>query len=352
MASSSAYTVTNGVNNNNNGSEMYKCGLVHNLKALSFFTATVSGLLMISTVTLNVLILFAISRNYNKSFKAVFFRAIFNIALADLFTGLVVDSLCMNYVVKEGLGVTLSETEKKLSHITFFVFSGVSVITMGLLSIERLWALIRPFNHLKGMAIWKSVLVLVASWVISILVSLSYFKVGFIKCLVVFACTTVILSFVLMILTLIVYQRRLSENQRKRGRYSIARSDSSLKQTSNSKRLSVKAGFSQAGERRVTKTFLLMLVVFLFSYLPTCTMIIYMNNCVNCNCELIHSMRDLTYLFMVAGALLRPINFIARLRVLRRSVKNLLSGICRNMQDETPHNTDVSLRLRNSHDKP
>ncbi len=341
----SVYNSTNMLNN----SKMVECGVVHNLKALSFFTAGASGVLILLTVALNFLILFAIWKHHKKSFKPVFFRAIFNIALADLFTGLVVDSFCLNYVIKEGLGLAFSDIEKKLSHLTFFVFSGVSVLTMGLLSIERLWALIRPFNHLKGMLMWKSVLILSCTWVTSILISLSYFKVGFIKCLVVFACTTVVLSLVLMILTLVIYQRRMSENQKKRGRYSIARSDSTLRQ---SKRLSMKGNFSQAGEKRVTKTFLLMLVVFLFSYLPTCTMIIYMNNCVHCDCNLIHAMRDLTYLFMVAGAALRPINFIARLRVLRRCIRKIVSRVCNRLQEETPQNTDVSLRLRNSTEKP
>lgn len=325
-----------------------ECGVTHDVKALSFFTAGVCGLLVIFTVTLNSLILFTIGRNHRKTFKPVFFRAIFNIALADLFTGLVVDTLSLNYVVKEGLGLSFTKAEKQLSHVSFFIFSGVSVLTMGLVSIERLWALVRPLNHFKGMQMWKSVVILIGTWVAAISISMSYFKVGFIKCLVVFACSTVILSVVLMIATIIVYQRRMSENQKKRGRYSIARSDSSVR---NSKQLNVKGNFRQAGERRVTKTFLLMLVVFLVSYLPTCTMIIYMNNCVECNCKLIHSMRDLTFLFMVAGAALRPINFIARLNVLRRSVKKLVTGLCTNSQDETPQNTDVSLRQRNSIEK-
>ena len=326
-----------------------QCGVVHNAIALSFFTTAVSGILIITTVAFNLLILFAIVRNKSKAFKPVFFRAIFNISLADLFTGLIVDSLCFNYVLKEGLGWKFSVLEKKLSHMTFFIFSGVAVVTMGLLSVERLWALLKPFNHLKGLKMWKSSLILASTWVVAILISVSYLKVGFIKCLVVFACTTVVFSFVLMIVTLVVYKRRMAHNSKKRGKYSITRSDSTMK---SNKRLSVKENLSQAGERRVTKTFLLMLVVFLVSYLPTIIMIIYMNNCVECNCMLIHVMRDLTFLFVVAGALMRPINFILRLRVLRRSIKKILLGFCGKRNDETSKNSEVSIKLRSSTEKP
>ena len=324
------------------------CGVTHHLPALSIFTTAVTGLLIVSTVGLNALILITIFRNKSNAFKPVFFRAVFNIALADLFTGLIVDSLCFNFVLKEALGLKLSATEKKLSHLSFFIFSGVAVITVGLLSVERLWALTKPFNHLKGQKTWQSVLIAVSTWILSIGLSMAYLKVGFIKCLVVFASTTVVFSFVLMIVMLAVYERRMVTSRRKRGRYSVTRSDSNSKAT---KRLSMKESLSQAGERRVTKTFMLMLAVFLISFLPTVVMIIYMNNCINCHCILIHTMRDLTYLFVVAGALMRPINYILRLRVLRKSIKKHFTGIFCRQSEDSSRISEVSIKLRSSTEK-
>ncbi|XP_065057462.1 uncharacterized protein LOC135685445 [Rhopilema esculentum] len=328
--------------------EAKQCGITHNVPALSFFTAGTTACLMVVTVILNAVILFTILKSKGSSFKPMFFKAIFNIALSDLFTGLVVDSLSFNYVLKEGLGLPLSGTEKKLSHITFFIFSGVAVITVGLLSVERLWALIKPFNHLKHKKTWHTALIAASTWILSIALSMSYFKVGFIQCLVVFSCTTVVFSFILMVIMLAVYHRRMILNGKRRGRYSVTRSDSNCKSL---KRLSGKNGLSQAGERRVTKTLLLMLVVFLISYLPTVLMIVYMNNCTDCNCLLIHAMRDLTYLFVVAGAMLRPINYILRLRVLRRAIRRTVKNMCGKNTEDNPKISEVSIKLRSSTEK-
>lgn len=325
-----------------------QCGAIHHLPALSIFTTVATGLLIIATVGLNALVLFTIIRNKSNTFKPVFFRAVFNIALADLFTGLIVDTLCFNFVLKESLGLQLSAIEQKLSHLSFFIFSGVAVVTVGLLSVERLWALIKPFNHLKGLKAWQSVLIASATWVISIGLSLAYLKVGFIRCLVVFSSTTVVCSFVLMIVMLVVYERRMELNRKKRNRYSVTRSDSNCKST---KRLSMKDTLSQAGEKRVTKTFMLMLVVFLISFLPTIVMIIYMNNCIDCNCVLIHTMRDLTYLLIVAGAFMRPVNYILRLRVLRRAIKKNIAGVFCKSSDDNSRISEVSIKLRSSTEK-
>ena len=322
-----------------------ECGGTHRLPALSVFTTITTGLLSLSTVGLNLLILLTIVRNKSNAFRPMFFRAVFNISLADLFTGLIVDCLCFNFVLKEALGISLSATEKTLSHLSFFMFSGVAVITVGLLSIERLWALVKPVNHLKGQKLWQSVLVGAFTWVLSIGLSMAYFKVGYIKCLVVFASTTVVFSFVLMIVMLLVYERRMVVNRKKRGRYTVTRTDSNLK---SGRQSSMKGKLSQAGERRVTKTFMLMLVVFLVSFLPTVIMIIYMNNCTQCNCILIHTMRDLTYLLVVAGALMRPINYILRLRVLRRAIAKTVSRVNCKASEDNSKISDVSIKLRSS----
>ena len=321
---------------------IHKCGGVHNLKTLSFFTAGTSGILSTTTVTLNFIILYLLGKNQNGAFKPLFFRAIFNIALADLFTGLIVDTLSINFVVKEGMQIPLTEIEVEASHLSVFIFSSVSVVTMGLLSVERLWALIRPFDTLKGVKTWKVGLAVAATWIVSILLSLTYLKVGFVQSLAVFACTTVVLSFVLMIVTSAVYYQRLGKNHdRRKGAYTVARSSEKGPSSRNSQ-TELKKSFVQ-GERRVTKTFIIMLLVFLVSYLPTGIMVIYMNSCAHCNCTLIHSMRDLTFLCMVSGALFRPINFICRLKILRRAVKNIICRTAGRPEDDRSF-TDMSLR--------
>ncbi|XP_066931455.1 uncharacterized protein [Clytia hemisphaerica] len=77
---------------------------------------------------------------------------------------------------------------------------------------------------------------------------------------------------------------------------------------------------SKRSERRIHKCFLKMALVFLVTYLPAVLMTIYMNLCLDCDCILIHVLRDLTTISLLASAALRPINFMLTLKTLRKAI--------------------------------
>ena len=370
------------------------CGEMHNATALSFTTASLSAGISISTVILNGLIIIIFIRQRKTLFRQLFYKVIFNILLSDFLNGLITDTLTLTYVIKEGLKHPVSEILVTMSHITFFIFGSVSVVTIGLLGAERQWALFLPFSYRVGVEPIYVYGTLVSTWILSILMSLLYLWLGFYTSLVIFASTTVCLSFVIMLVTVIAYYHKLirrpahvgaqdgvsylprsqgegeihmdlsmhvtSIGTAKSSPFTIARLNRAFSVREggssndnnnrpnrqramtdplgaawdsvalsrprltrrNAKPLYCKHVATEA-EKRATKTFIIILIVFIVSYMPTCVMMVYMNICRKCNCMLIHILRDMTYLSMVSGCLLRPINFIFSLKPLKTAISKL-----------------------------
>ena len=420
-----------------------KCGNINDQRALAVFTTTASGVLVITTVLANGALLYAIFRNRRLLMKQLFYQTVSNIIVADFLTGLITESLTFNYVLKESLGKNITSTEIIATHVAFFTFASVSVLTVGILSVERLCALLLPMKYRIGIDLWKVNAILASTWVLSAVISFSYTEMGFFNGLIVFASSTVALSFCAMILTVTVFYFRLIRNSRRisdsitlsyhknhsenipgapnspienrltqnevnsslglpqqketlpkmkpdsRDKVSTEAvprlaphshragpelqtgpsknhilsltdttngtleskcpevpltpsttklhltqrllqigvhrvvSDKSVSHKVSPQRLSFRFG---GDAKRVTKSFILMLFVFLITYLPTCAMMVYMNSCKECNCLLIHVLRDLTNLSMNAGALVRAINFMWCLKPLKGAVLRLIQA--------------------------
>ena len=400
-----------------------KCGGVHSTTTLSTTTAIVSIVISITTLIANGLLMFILFKRRKHVFKGLFYKIIFNIILADFLNGLIADNLTLNYVLKEGKNIAVPQLQITLSHITFFLFGSVSAITMGVLGMERLWALLMPFSYRIRMYTRLIYPLLTATWVFSVLMSLIYLWSGFYYSLLIFASVTVALSFIAMFITVIVYyiklirkpariamrrghqlqltriQRlsiesyhvqgqknpvildeavdddgknkantRTATNQGGMERLPIHDKESSviLHQTVETNNNAENFEKTNAGklaaatrrqtnaeiisvapvdppvhrpklirrnnskqvatvvEKRATRTFIFILLVFIVSYLPTCIMIVYMNSCRQCNCILIHTLRDLTYLSGASGAFLRPINFLVCLKPLQRALWSMV----------------------------
>ena len=79
-------------------------------------------------------------------------------------------------------------------------------------------------------------------------------------------------------------------------------------------RLSDKQARSQ---KKATRTFILMLLVFVLTYLPTAVTMVYMNACTECNCVVVHVMRNVSILSILSSSIFRPLNFILTLKHLR-----------------------------------
>lgn len=414
-----------------------RCNQTANIPELSIFTATSSAIICIAASLINILLMFIFKKN--ASFfkrRSSFYGLLLNIVLADLCTGIMSSGFSIYFHIKEALGEFITELDSKILHCTILIINGASVFTMSLLCVERMLALVKPYWCGKNTgATTKLVVVAAGTWLIPSLLIIPYFRYGYIRYLLFFSATTVLLAFVFLLTTTFVYKNYFDSNHNKSSTDSgkqIWKTESEslsfrkhchniecshqlhncLKNTSKrkkngdfeiafEKRFSKKSsalsthstenrGFekqpkwrfpimrklrsrfieklgenrlnnkaqccschvcssanntrsssslvhiktipattaspkrnTKRSEQRIHRSFLAMLVVFLATYLPAVLMIVYMNLCRRCSCTLVHALRDLTTLTIMASSFFRPLNFVLTLKTLRKAISQV-----------------------------
>ena len=286
-----------------------KCGNINMIPSISYFTAGASSFLTIGTTLLHAAILYAIIKDREKKFKLFFYKLLLNISLADILCGMFNDPYAAVFHIQEGLHKT--PINIRVFHVSLFLLGSVPLVTMVILCLDRVLAVMQPMKYRNGIQGWKSWAVLVVIWIVSILQILIYFAMGFIPYLIVFAAVNIATTTIAMITTFVVYHKNLGRNVNT-GRKKTNNGAQQLGQ-GNEKQ----SRRRQQREQRATRTFLIMSVVIILSYLPTCFATGYMNSCKNCNCALVHSLRDIAIVSILAGAFFRAINFLICLKSLR-----------------------------------
>ena len=74
-------------------------------------------------------------------------------------------------------------------------------------------------------------------------------------------------------------------------------------------------------QKKATRTFFVLVCVFIIMYLPTGVTMLYMNTCRDsCDCFTVHVMRDISTLTILSSSLFRPLNFIFTLTHIKDGV--------------------------------
>ncbi len=76
-----------------------------------------------------------------------------------------------------------------------------------------------------------------------------------------------------------------------------------------------------------------MLLLFLVNYLPAMIVAAFINICTDCQCDVVHLLRDVVFLFIETSGLLRALLFIARLEVLRNAMKEIVCHVWGRMKN-------------------
>jgi len=421
------------------------CNQTTNIQALSIFTAATSAMICIAATVINLLLLYVFKRNaiFFKR-RASFYGLLLNIVLADLSTGIFSSGFSVYFHTKEALGLVITTLDSRLLHSSILIINGASVLTMSLLCVERMLVLFKPYlcKQTTGTT-HKLMLVGAGIWLVASLSVIPYFKSGYIRYLLIFSGTTVLLTFIFLLATTFVYKsyfdsrhklstgadgywkpksrpftnrkpctgsecshmprltscpgytentekqikseceinfgKRLSERRHGLSIYSSPADRVHEKQkkprigimhklkpkfteklcsrlhhttpansspcTGNISSMTMlhkittttKAAHSKRNtkksDERIHRSFLAMLVVFLATYLPSVLMIVYMNLCKRCSCTLVHTLRDLTTLGIMASAFFRPLNFVLTLKTLRKAISRVFKADSRYRSD-------------------
>ena len=178
-------------------------------------------------------------------------------------------------------------------------------------------------------------MLVISVWPLGALLVVPYFYVNFIRQLLVFSSVNIGVTIIFLIFTTVIYSKKLGPNKITNVKETKSETPYSMDIEGNRKQqLRLEKGESSrpndtrmfAGQHKATRTFIIMLLVFLITYVPTMVTILYINICTECNCIVVHVMRDVSFVFIWSSSVFRPVNFILTLKHLRTSIIGIFKG--------------------------
>ena len=273
--------------------------------SLSFFTTIISIVLIFFTVPSNLLICLAVFKERKILLRNAFNCLVVNLAFADLVVGVVVLTISTYVHLLEAMTNHPNLPVLPVVHISYFICCTASTLSLTAMAAERYIAVVHPVIHRNRIkqrhALASSVLI----WSVSIALPLAlYFQVGFIKYAFIFANTAVVATLVIFFFSYISIYRKL------RAQFET----SSQLQSERAQRRALEH------DKRILKTFVLILTAYLICFAPSCVIIYILNFCRSCDCITIHWLRDLHYVFIWINSSLNPFLYAWQIPSFRNSL--------------------------------
>ena len=328
---------------------------------LSFISASMSIILILTNIPGNVLIILAVVFDPNKNLRTPFNWLVVNLATADLIVGLITQPISAHYHIMEGLRLDKSLDELKTLHMAYFISCTASIFSLTSLAVERYLAVRKPNTYRTNVTNRRIVTTVVIIWLISLTLPQIYLYVGFTAYGFIFANTSIVVAVSIICITYALMRRKFSEvgtkSSKKRNlRVLLSLGETAVKKPSrddcavvtkgtnspsvisqNSKlpgnnlqsieSTSTKANhtpiqiqnqFQKANltlntsnatltrrqllEAKVTKMFLIVLIALLCCYGPSTILMYFVNFCESCSCTTLHWFRDIHILFTVTNS--------------------------------------------------
>lgn len=281
---------------------------------LSLFTATMSGLFSLITVPCNVLACFTIMKSSSrfKSLRTPFTHFIFNLAMTDLLVGVLTEPLSVAYHVMEVHSVS-SPRLVKILHAMYFLPCTVSVLSMLALTLERCYAISKPFQYRRRVKGSRVLLAAGIIWLLSPVFLVPYFAMGYRAFSFLFANVIILLTFCIAVYAYLRIIRTIQQGKKFR-----KESLQSLCTTKDQKVALL--------QEKQTTTFVLILILFAVCYVTPCLLIYVMYLCRSCSCHIIHWLRDTSFLAVTLNSAINPLVYAWRLPNFRRSLFALTFG--------------------------
>ena len=289
---------------------------------LSFFTASISAILLITNIPGNLLLILAVAFDPHKNLRSPFNYLMSNLAIADLIAGLVTGPLSVNYHIKEGLFSEVSIDVIRVFHMSYFISCTASVLSLASLATERYLAIRNPHNYRNKLTGKRILATVILIWLVSLSLPFIYLEVGFITCSFILANTTVFFALGIMCFTYgLMICKLKTDKARFRSVPSIERAEmkdvsrivntcrhgnSSHDHVCNKRDVSTRQKKREDKtirmENRITKMFLVVMAAVLGCYGPSAIFIYTMSFCETCSCDSLHWFRDLQCLFVLLNS--------------------------------------------------
>ena len=228
-----------------------RCQSIEPPTELSFLTASLSAVLILTNIPGNILVILAVVLNPNKNLRTSFNWLVVNLEAADLIVGVITEPLCVYYHIREGLGDSGLSNKMITIHMAYFVSCTASVLSLTSLAVERYLAIRKPNTYRTKVTNKRIVLTIAIIWIISLSLPNIYFDVGFTTFGFIFANTSIAVAVLIICTTYTLMRRKIGNNA---GPENVRKSASSttLKQMTNDPSKSQHLSVSKTESKSVT----------------------------------------------------------------------------------------------------
>lgn len=289
------------------------CAAVPASTTLSLFTAAVSGVVALVTVPCNILVCLVILRSPPrlKNLRTPFTYFILNLALTDLLVGAATEPISVVYHLIEARSVS-SPSLVRLLQVLYFLTCTVSVLSILALTLERFYAISKPFKYRQSVTNSRVFLASGMIWILSSGFITPYFVMGYRVFSLVFANVVILITLCTVIYA---YFKIIKTIQRRKN----IRQDSLQGLFIANRQVTLY-------EEKLTRTFTSILILFAICYVTPCLLIYTMNLCTKCSCDTIHWLRDSTFLAVTCNSAINPFLYAWRLPSFRHALRIMMPG--------------------------
>ena len=317
-------------------STMVGCKNVWAPSYLSLLTAIIGSVFCIVITFGNLMIVIAVVKDPLKKLGSPFNYFVVNLAVADLIVGIVSMPIGIYNHTLEHLK-TKPDVLKRVFTVTLFISLTASLLCLITLSVDRYIAITFPIKYRSNLTWRKCWIGSFIIWILSLSLPLVYLKVGYINYLMIYINTAVVIATITLVMTYIRIYKFL--------RGQIERMKEISRTTSNeTKMLESKRTLQQ---KKVTRVFLWILVLFLACYIPATIIVYILQFCMICNCESIHVMRDTTFYLLTVNSCMNP--FVYALK--NKHYRHALTQLWKNSRDSMSSLTRLLSLRGNDADK-
>ncbi|XP_028400767.1 probable G-protein coupled receptor No18 [Dendronephthya gigantea] len=351
-------------------------------QAESYATAILSGLLALVTIPGNVLVCLAVLKTSNRNIRNPFNYFVLSLAVADLVVGCLTEPLSVYVHVKEASGGRVEHVELEFLHMSYFISCTSSVLSICLLGIERYVAITSPLKFRLFFSVRRFLLLGTILWLTSIGLSSIYLVTNYTTYALIFSTNAVGWTLGVSIFTYTKILRTFNERLRNSAiqrRKKTTMSSETKSQSANvglqpvnrhhrspskqplspavvpkhKSRLSPSPATHDGNESKskthhdakgmipmtkskkndslpnpwnvkLTKTYLVIISIFLACYFPACVVIYTMKWCSTCSCETLRYLQDLQFMIIAVQSALNPFVYAFRFKRFRNAVMQML----------------------------
>jgi hypothetical protein len=105
--------------------------------SLALFTMSLSIMFMVTNIPGHLLVILAVVRDPYKNLRTPFNILMTNLSVSDLIVGAIVCPLSIHFHFNEALKESISIAQIKIFHLSYFVASTASVLSLASLAVER-----------------------------------------------------------------------------------------------------------------------------------------------------------------------------------------------------------------------